>query len=96
MMRVTIPVGAGNKSVKDGSIASILETTMADIKPEAAFFTSEGGDRTAYLFFDLKETSDIPRIAERLFQRLDARVELSPVMNLEDLKRGLQRVEKTG
>ena len=94
MMRVTIPVEGGNKRVKDGSISGIIEKTMADLKPEATFFTADGGNRTAYLFFDMKETADIPRMAERFFMGLNASVELFPVMNLDELKRGLQRVEK--
>jgi hypothetical protein len=41
------------------------------------------------MFFDMKDTSDIPVIAEPLFAALHAEVELIPVMNLEELQKGL-------
>jgi hypothetical protein len=92
MMKVTVPVENGNKAIKDGSIGSIIETTMADIKPECAFFTVENGIRTAYFVFDFKDASDMPRIGERLFMALNAQVQFNPVMNLEELKKGLQKL----
>jgi hypothetical protein len=41
------------------------------------------------LFFDMKEPSDIPRIAEVLFQGADASLEFVPVMHADDLKKAL-------
>jgi hypothetical protein len=41
---------------------------------------------------DLKESSEIPSIAEHFFSRLNAAVELIPVMNAEDLREGLARI----
>jgi hypothetical protein len=37
----------------------------------------------------MKDTSEIPRIVEKLFQSGNAAVEVLPVMNAEDLKKGL-------
>jgi len=37
----------------------------------------------------VKDASDIPSIVEPLFVGLNARVELLPVMNADDLKKGL-------
>jgi hypothetical protein len=39
--------------------------------------------------FDMKDASEIPAIAEPLFAGLNARIQLLPVMNADDLKRGL-------
>ena len=41
------------------------------------------------MFFDMQYSSDIPSIAEALFQDAEAAVEFVPVMNAEDLKKGL-------
>ena len=64
------------------------------MKPEAAYFTTEGGRRTAFLFFDLKDVSLMPMVAEPFFTNLNAGIEWSPVMNLEDLKSGIDKAMK--
>ena len=62
---------------------------MGKTKPEAAHFLAEKGQRGGMLFFDLKEPSDIPRIADVLFKGADAALEFVPVMNADDLKKAL-------
>lgn len=51
--------------------------------------SAENGRRTGYVVFDLDDPARIPVIAEPLFQRVGATVEFIPVMNTEDLQRGL-------
>ena len=41
------------------------------------------------MVFDLKDPSDMPLVVEPLFSEMNAEVELSPVMNAEDLQKGL-------
>jgi hypothetical protein len=41
------------------------------------------------MFFDMNDASDIPVIVEPLFAGLNARVQLLPVMNADDLQKGL-------
>ncbi len=89
MLRWTVPVEKGNTMVNDGSMGTILESLMEQLQPEAAYFLAEGGERSGMVFFDMKESSDIPGIAEVLFQGADAAVEFVPVMNADDLKRAL-------
>jgi hypothetical protein len=43
---------------------------------------------------DLKESSEIPALAEHFFSRLHAAVEIFPVMNAEDLKEGLAKISR--
>jgi hypothetical protein len=87
-------VESANRAIRDGVLPKLMEQTMAMLKPEAAYFTSVNGERTAFFVFDLKSTSDIPSIAEPLFQQLGAKIEFSPVMNAEDLKTGLASLQK--
>jgi hypothetical protein len=42
------------------------------------------------IFFEMKDSADIPVIAEPLFIGLAAALEFVPVMNPDDLKRGLK------
>ena len=38
LLRVWIPVEAGNAAAKAGSLGSAIEKILADLKPEAAYF----------------------------------------------------------
>jgi hypothetical protein len=46
------------------------------------------------LFFDLKDPSQIPVIAEPFFMGLEAEVEMAPAMNAQDLEAGLARMSR--
>jgi len=94
MMRVTIPVEPGNAAIKSGRLPQLMGEAMARMKPEAAYFTADNGARTAYFFLDLKDQSDIPVYAEPFFQELNASIEFMPVMNADDLKKGLSQIPR--
>jgi len=89
LLKVSIPVEQGNKAVADGSLGKIIQATLQRTKAEAAYFTTENGNRTAFIFFDMKDSSELPPIAEPLFQGLHAEIAVTPVMNGEDLQKGL-------
>src|SRR5829696_7334445 len=81
MLKVTFPTEVGNRVLQDGSFSRIMEETMSRLKPEAAYFVADRGRRCAMLFFDMRDASDIPAIAEPLFVGLHAEIELLPVMS---------------
>ncbi len=94
LLKASMEVNAGNKAIKSGTLPKLMQELMEDLKPEAAYFTACGGKRTAFIFFDMKESSQIPSIAERFFMELNAEVEFTPAMNSEDLKKGLEAASK--
>ena len=65
---------------------------MSKLKPEAAYFTPMDGKRCGMIFFDLAEPSQILEVVEPLFLNLNAATELVPVMNADDLRKGLGKV----
>lgn len=86
LLRVSIPVETGNAAAKAGTMGSTIEKILADLKPEAAYFLADdNGNRSGSIVFDLKDTSDIPAIAEPWFLAFNARVSLRPVMSFQDL-----------
>jgi hypothetical protein len=85
MVQVTIPVEAGNATIKDGSLMTTIQSALADLKAEAAYFGAFNGERNAFIVFDMKDTSEIPGIAERFFLGFHAKVNFYPVMNAADL-----------
>jgi hypothetical protein len=74
--------------------ARLIESILADLKPEAAYFAADNGKRTGFIFFDLKDASQIPAVAEPWFLAFDANIELHPAMNLDDLKKATPGIEK--
>ncbi len=91
MLKFTLPVEKGNQAFKDGSLGRTLESIMNKLKPEAAYFWPSDGKRGGVMFFDLAEPSQIVEIVEPLFANLNAAVELVPVMNGEDLRKGIAK-----
>ena len=86
LMTLTIPVEAGNEAARTGALGSTLEKILGDMKPEAAYFTAtESGERGGFIVFDLKNTSDIPAIAEPLFLAFNAKLRITPAMTPQDL-----------
>src|SRR5215471_20344645 len=89
LLRVSIPVEAGNAAAKNGTLGSTVEKILADLKPEAAyFFADDNGNRSGSIVFDMKDTSEIPAIAEPWFLAFKAKVSFRPVMNPQDLAKG--------
>ena len=93
MMRAKIPVEAGNVGLSDGSLPATLQQAMKITQPEAVYIGTEDGERRVLIFFDLKDPSDIPAVTEPFFQKMNASVELMPVMNLEDLQAGMAKLD---
>ena len=91
MLKFTLPVEKGNQAIKDGSLGETLESLTNKLKPEAAYFGPSNGKRSGMMFFDLAEPSQIVEIAEPLFSNLNAEVEIVPVMNGDDLRKGLAK-----
>lgn len=86
LLRVSIPVEAGNAAAKAGTLGSTIERILADLKPEAAYFLADdNGNRSGSIVFDMMDSSQIPSVAEPWFQTFGAKVSLRPVMNPQDL-----------
>jgi hypothetical protein len=94
LLKVQMDVEAGNRAIKDGSFGQTMERVMQRLQPEAAYFTALDGKRTGLIVFDLKEPSQIPTVAEPFFMAVNASIELSPVMTMEDVQAGLQEAAK--
>jgi len=93
MMRVTIPAEAGSTSLKSGRLPNLMGEAMTRMTPEAAYFMTDNGHRTACFIIDLKDQSQMPAFAEPFFGELNAQVEFMPVMTADDLKKGLANVK---
>jgi hypothetical protein len=95
LMKVSIPVEAGNAAARSGSLGTTIKGILDELKPEAAYFISnEFGERCGYVVFDMKETSQIPAIAEPWFLAFNARLTITPAMTPQDLANAGSGIEQ--
>ena len=92
LMRVHIPVEAGNAAIANGHLPTVVQNFSDTAKPEALYFATSNGERTMTAVFDLVSPTDIPRIAEPFFTTLNAHLEWQPCMDLADLQAGLAKL----
>jgi hypothetical protein len=85
LLKANMSVDAGNAAAKAGKLGATIQSILSDLKPEAVYFTAESGQRTAFIFLEMHDASQIPAIAEPLFLAFNASIEISPVMVLDDL-----------
>ena len=91
LLKVQMPIDAGNAAIKDGSLPQILGSSLEALKAEAAYFIAEDGMRTALIFFDMQDSSEIPPAVEPLFLGLNAAITMVPAMNAEDMQAGVAK-----
>lgn len=92
MLKAQLDTATASKGIQDGSLPKALQEVTEMLKPEAAYFGPDNGVRTCFFVFDMADTSEIPPISEKFYQAANARVEIFPVMNQNDLQRGLSQV----
>jgi hypothetical protein len=93
MLRAVMDTGISNEAIKTGRLPEIVQALVDQLDPEAAYFGPGDGGRSCILVFDMQDSSTLPTIAEPLFQELGAKLEVNPVMNREDLQKGLASLQ---
>ncbi len=94
MLKVSIPVEAGNAAVREGKLGTTIERILKEMKPEAAYFADDDGQRTGFIFFDMQDSSELPAIAEPWFLALNASISVKPAMNVQDLVKATPGMQK--
>jgi hypothetical protein len=76
-----------NTAVRDGTAGRKIQQIIEAIKPEASYFSEQNGRRGGIFVVNVKDSSDVPRLAEPWFLTFNAEVELRVAMTPEDLAR---------
>jgi hypothetical protein len=93
MIKFSFPVESGNDAIRSKRVEKVFKQIAEELKPEAAYFCPQGGERGGLIVVDMTSSSQIVEIAERFFFGLNAKVEMVPVMALADLERGLSNID---
>jgi hypothetical protein len=94
MLKVNMSTDAANDLARQGRLGETIRSILDDLKPEAAYFSDDNGERTGFIFFDLADPSQIPAVAEPWFLALNAKVSFRPVMNTDDLGKAIPGIER--
>lgn len=94
LLKVSIPSEAGNASARSGGFERTIRMILEELKPEAAYFAEEDGQRTGYIFFDMKDSSQLTAVSEPWFLAFNAKVTVRPAMNAQDLAAGAPGIER--
>jgi hypothetical protein len=89
IVQIEMPVEASNEGIRTGKLPELINTTIEKWKPEASYFFPSNGKRSCLLVVNVADPSQIPALVEPFFATLNAQVQVTPCMNLEDLKKGL-------
>jgi hypothetical protein len=96
LMKIRLPVERANALASKGTLGKTIAGILKDLKPEAAYFGEENGQRTGFVVVDIEGAHKIPAIAEPWFLAFNASVSLIPVMTSEDLAKAGPDMEKAG
>ncbi|MFI0372768.1 hypothetical protein ACH35V_33315 [Actinomadura sp. 1N219] len=96
MLRAHLDAATASEAITNGKLAEVVESLMARLNPEAAYFGPNRGERCCTFVFDMQDSSMLPTIGEPLFQELGAKIEIEPVMNADDLRKGLAAWQQQG
>jgi hypothetical protein len=95
LMHVRFPLEPFNSAVRNGTAGEKIQRILESIKPEAVYFTEQNGHRGGTLVVNVKDSSEVPALAEPFFLTFNAEVEFRIAMTPEDLARsGLDALGK--
>ena len=88
LMTISVPTDIANDRVRSGSFGPTLSGILAEMKPEAVYFTaSPGGERSALAIIDMKDASEMVKYSEPWFLAFGSAVNFEPVMTPADLEK---------
>jgi hypothetical protein len=67
LVDIQMPLEPFNARVKDGRAGQIIQSILAELKPEAAYFAARDGKRGGTIVVDVADASRLPSVAEPFF-----------------------------
>ena len=92
MVQFWVPTQNANEAVRSGKIEKVFKRLGEDFKPEAMYFYPDDGMRAGCMFIQSDNPAICVAVGERLWFGLQAQIKVTPVMNGEDLGKGLKEL----
>jgi len=93
LLTVEFPHEPFNTLVRNGQAGKITNRILAEIKPEAAYFTEQDGTRCGIFVVHVEKPSEVPRFAEPFFLNFNANCKFRILMLPEELQEaGLEKL----
>ncbi len=93
LFKARMDTAKANELVRQGRLGEVIGAIVAEQKPEAVYFAADNGKRTAFLFLNMDDPSDLPAIAEPWLLAFNAEIEAQPAMIPEDLEKAGPAIE---
>jgi hypothetical protein len=90
LLKAVFDTEASNEVSRSGGATQATDQMVEALQPEAFYAFGEDGQRAIVVVFDLADPSQLPVVTDPLFLLGKAKVTVTPCMNLEDLKKGLE------
>jgi hypothetical protein len=90
LLKAVLDTEASNEVNRSGGAAQAIDQMVQALQPEAFYAFGEDGQRAILVVFDMADPSQLPVISDPLFMLGKANVTVTPCMNLEDLKKGIE------
>ena len=86
LLKITLSGEKATAAIRDGSMMEKMQRIFEEIKPEAAYFTTENGCRTQYLVINMDSPMDLPAVGEPWWLTFDADVSIMPAFTLQEIE----------
>jgi hypothetical protein len=90
LLKAAVDTETANEVLRSGEAVDAGVRIMELLQPEAIYAFIEDGQRTLLAVFDLADPSQMPVVTEPLYQLLKAKITLTPCMNFDDAKKGVE------
>jgi hypothetical protein len=87
VVHASFPPGKFDQAIADGSVGAKMGRILEEAKPEAVYFTTMDGKRTAVMVVNMNDAADMPKLAEPWFMLFDAALQFAPAMTPADLQK---------
>ena len=93
LIKARMDTDKANELTRQGKLGEVIGAILAEQKPEAVYFALDKGKRTAFLFVNMDDPSELPAIAEPWFLAFNVEIESQPAMVPEDLQKAGPAIE---